>query len=103
MNKNILRLYVAGSSQKTAQVISALTAICEEELRGQYELEIIDVIQHPQLAEDHRIIATPTLIKILPEPMRRVIGDLIDKNSVLIGLDLKAIHNAADAIKLGEQ
>tara|TARA_R110001606_G_scaffold124785_1_gene258277 strand:- start:133 stop:444 length:312 start_codon:yes stop_codon:yes gene_type:complete len=103
VSKKLLRLYVAGSTQKTKQVITTLNAICEVELQGQYELEVIDVIKHPQLAEDQRIIATPTLIKTLPEPMRRVIGDLMDIDSVLIGLDLKAEDNIAEFEKLGEK
>jgi circadian clock protein KaiB len=66
-----------------------LRRICEQELHGQYELEIIDVLKNPQLAEDEKILATPTLIKQLPPPLRRVIGDLSDKEKVLLGLEVR--------------
>ena len=85
----ILKLYVTGSSPRAAVAIANLQRICEQELRGQYELEIIDVLEHPQVAEDHKILATPTLIKQLPPPLRRVIGDLSDKEKVLFGLEVR--------------
>ena len=69
--------------------ISNLKRICEQELEGRYELEIIDVLEYPQLAEDEKILATPTLIKQLPPPLRRVIGDLSDKEKVLFGLEVR--------------
>jgi circadian clock protein KaiB len=69
--------------------IANLKRICEQELGGAYELEIIDVLKDPQLAEDDKILATPTLIKQLPPPLRRVIGDLSDKEKVLLGLELR--------------
>jgi circadian clock protein KaiB len=68
-----------------------LRRICENELQGRYELEIIDVVQHPQVAEDDKILATPTLIKQLPPPLRRVIGDLSDTEKVLMGLDVQPL------------
>ena len=68
--------------------IANLRRICEEELEGRYDLEIIDVLEQPQAAEDARILATPTLIKQLPPPLRRVIGDLSDKDKVLLGLEV---------------
>jgi len=67
-----------------------LRRICEQELAGQYELQIIDVLENPQLAEDEKILATPTLIKQLPPPLRRVIGDLSDTEKVLLGLEVRA-------------
>jgi circadian clock protein KaiB len=70
--------------------ITNLERICQQELAGQYELEIIDVLEHPQRAEDEKILATPTLIKQLPPPLRRVIGDLSDKSKVLLGLEVRA-------------
>jgi circadian clock protein KaiB len=85
----ILRLYVTGSSPKAAAAISNLRRICDEELRGQYDLQIVDVLEHPQAAEDDRVLATPTLIKRLPLPLRRVIGDLSDKHKVLLGLEVR--------------
>jgi circadian clock protein KaiB len=69
--------------------ISNLKRICEQELEGRYDLEIIDVLEYPQLAEDEKILATPTLIKQLPPPLRRVIGDLSDKEKVLFGLEVR--------------
>jgi circadian clock protein KaiB len=84
----LLKLYVAGKSTRTEQAISNLEKICREELAGRYELEIIDVMASPDLAERDRILATPTLIKQLPPPLRRVIGDLSDKEKVLLGLEV---------------
>lgn len=84
----LLRLYVTGKTPRAEQAIANLRRICEEELKGQYELQIIDVLEHPQLADDEKILATPTLIKRLPPPLRRVIGDLSDKEKVLLGLDV---------------
>jgi circadian clock protein KaiB len=81
-----LTLYVTGTSPRAKIAIANLQHICEQELKGQYELEIVDVLEHPQRAEDERILATPTLIKELPPPLRRVIGDLSDKEKVLLGL-----------------
>jgi circadian clock protein KaiB len=72
--------------------IANLRRICEQELQGQYQLEIIDVLENPQAAEDEKILATPTLIKQLPPPLRRVIGDLSDKEKVLLGLEVRPGH-----------
>jgi circadian clock protein KaiB len=88
-NKYLLKLYVTGTSPRTSTAISNLQRICEQELEGRYELEIIDVLEYPQLAEDEKILATPTLIKQLPPPLRRVIGDLSDKEKVLFGLEVR--------------
>ena len=85
----LLKLYVTGSSPRTRQAIENLERICEEELRGRFKLDIVDVLEHPQAAEDDRILATPTLIKQLPPPLRRVIGDLSDREKVLLGLELR--------------
>lgn len=90
-----MRLYVTGSSPRTDLAVANLRRICEQELRGQYQLEIIDVLEKAQLAEDEKILATPTLIKQLPPPLRRVIGDLSDKEKVLLGLEVRP--GAADA------
>jgi circadian clock protein KaiB len=87
--KYLLKLYVTGTSPRAEVAIANLRRICEQELRGQYELEIIDVVEHPQIAEDDKILATPTLIKQLPPPLRRVIGDLSDKDKVLLGLEVR--------------
>jgi circadian clock protein KaiB len=81
-----LTLYVTGTSPRAKIAITNLQRICDQELAGQYKLEIVDVLEHPQRAEDEKILATPTLIKQLPPPLRRVIGDLSDKEKVLLGL-----------------
>jgi len=86
-------LYVAGSSSRTERAIANLRRICDEELGNLYELVIIDVLEHPQLAEDEKILATPTLIKQLPPPLRRVIGDLSDKDKVLFGLEVRPVSD----------
>jgi circadian clock protein KaiB len=85
----LLKLYVTGSSPRAETAVANLRRICEEELRGRYELQIIDVLKEPQLAEDEKILATPTLIKQLPPPLRRVIGDLSDTGKVLLGLEVR--------------
>lgn len=84
----LLRLYVTGQTPRTEKAIANLRQICQDDLHGRYELQIIDVLKNPQLAEDEKILATPTLIKRLPPPLRRVIGDLSDKEKVLLGLDV---------------
>jgi circadian clock protein KaiB len=84
-----LKLYVTGASPRAETAIANLRRICEDELSGEYELEIIDVLEHPEAAENDRILATPTLIKNLPPPLRRVIGDLSDKDKVLLGLEVR--------------
>ncbi len=83
-----LRLFVTGKTPRSEKAIANLRRICEQELQGRYELEVIDVLEKPELAEDEKILATPTLIKRLPPPLRRVIGDLTDKDKVLLGLDV---------------
>jgi circadian clock protein KaiB len=83
-----LKLYVTGNTPRAERAIENLRRMCESELAGRYEIVIIDVLERPQLAEDEKIFATPTLIKQLPLPMRRIIGDLSDTERVLLGLDL---------------
>ena len=90
-NKYILRLYITGTTSRSVLAITNLKKICEEYLEGRYELEVIDLLHHPRLAKDEQIIATPTLIKKLPLPFRRIIGDMSDKEKVLLGLDLKLL------------
>ena len=90
MTKYLLRLFVTGASSRTSTAIANLRRICEQELEGQYDLEIIDVLEFPDLAEDEKILATPTLIKSLPLPLRRVIGDLSDTQKVLLGLEVQS-------------
>jgi circadian clock protein KaiB len=85
----VLRLFVTGTSPRAEIAVANLRRICEQELQGRYELQVIDVLEQPQLAEDEKILATPTLIKQLPPPLRRVIGDLSDKEKVLLGLEVR--------------
>ena len=90
MEKFNLRLYIMGGTPASQRAIENLKGILESEsdIKGSYTLEIIDVLKRPQLAEDEKIMATPALLKVLPEPVRRILGDLSDKQKVLIGLDL---------------
>lgn len=94
--KFILRLYITGMTPRAEKAVSTLRDICSQELRGVYELQVIDILERPQLAEDEKILATPTLIKVLPQPMRRIIGDLSDKEKVLLGLDLHPFPPSGD-------
>jgi circadian clock protein KaiB len=86
--KYILRLYVAGMSPRSIRAIENIQKISEESLMGRYELEVIDVYQQPELAKKEQLLAAPTLIKKLPLPLRRLIGDMSDKERILVGLDL---------------
>jgi circadian clock protein KaiB len=88
-SRYLLKLYVTGSSPRTDRAIGNLRRICETELNGDFALEIIDVLENPEAAEQDRILATPTLIKALPPPLRRVIGDLSDTDKVLLGLEVR--------------
>jgi circadian clock protein KaiB len=85
----VLRLYVTGTTPKSLRAIENIKKICEEHLEGRYELEVIDIYQKPALARGEEIIAVPTLVKKLPLPLRRFIGDLSDTEHVLFGLDVK--------------
>jgi circadian clock protein KaiB len=89
--KYVLRLYVTGMTPRSTQAIARIKAVCEERLQGRYELEVIDIYQQPELAKGEQIIATPTLIKKLPSPLRRIVGDLSNKERVLLGLDLRPV------------
>jgi circadian clock protein KaiB len=86
---NILKLYIAGQSPNSVNAIANIKKICEENLLGCYELEVIDLYQTPQLAQGEQIIAVPTLIKKLPLPLRRIIGDMSNTERVLVGLDIQ--------------
>jgi len=87
--KYVLRLYVAGMTPKSTQAIANVKRICNEHLAGRYELEVIDIYQQPKLGKGEQIIAAPTLIKKLPLPLRRLIGDMSDTERFLVGIDLK--------------
>lgn len=86
----ILRLYTAGATARSTAALHNLRAICEAHLAGRYRIEVVDLTRHPQLARGDQIVAVPTLVRRLPPPMKRIIGDLSSEDSVLVGLDLKA-------------
>jgi circadian clock protein KaiB len=102
MKKYLIKLYVTGQTPRSARAIANLKRICEEELRGAYELIVIDVLERPQLAEDEKILATPTVVKELPKPIHRIIGDLSDTERVLLGLDLRSCDEGRDVRKGGD-
>ena len=87
--KYLLRLYVAGTTPRSLMAVTNIKKICEEHLQGRYDLEVIDIYQQPTLAKGEQIIAAPTLIKKLPLPLRKFIGDMADQERILVGLDLK--------------
>jgi circadian clock protein KaiB len=87
----VLRLYIIGTTPQSMRAVANIRRICEEHLKGRYELEVINLSQRPALAEGEQIIATPTLIKRLPLPLRRFIGDLSQTDRILLGLDLRKI------------
>lgn len=85
----LLRLYVAGQTPRSMSAFANLKTICEEHLQGRYELEIIDLVQNPALASGDQILAVPTLVRRLPTPIKKIIGDLSNRERVLVGLDLR--------------
>ncbi|MBV9521387.1 MAG: circadian clock KaiB family protein [Alphaproteobacteria bacterium] len=85
-----LRLYVAGQTVKSIAALANLKRLCEEHLPGKYEIEVIDLLVNPQLAAGDQILAIPTLVRLLPEPIKHIIGDLSNTERVLVGLDLRA-------------
>jgi len=87
--KYLLRLYITGVTPRSTRAIENIRKICDEHLKGRYDLEVVDIYQQIALARDEQIIAAPTLIKKLPLPLRRIVGDLSDKERVLVGLDLR--------------
>ena len=84
-----LRLYVSGQTPKSIEAFSNLKKICEEHLKGQYSIEVVDLSKNPQLARGDQILARPTLVRRLPPPMKKIIGNLSDKEKVLVGLDIR--------------
>ena len=91
-DKWVLRLYVAGQSPKALTAFANLKKICEEQLKGKYRIEVIDLLTNPQLGNEDQILALPTLVRKLPVPVRKIIGDLSDTERVLVGLDLKPVN-----------
>ncbi|WP_114937909.1 circadian clock KaiB family protein [Mucilaginibacter endophyticus] len=88
-----LRLYVAGKTAKSVTALTNLKKYCEEHLKGQYVIEVIDLLQQPQLAEGDQIFAVPTLVRKVPEPIRKIIGDLSNEEKVLVGLNIRPVKN----------
>ena len=87
-----LRLYIAGQTPKSIAALANLKRLCEEHLNGKYKIEVIDLMANPRLAKEHQIVAIPTLVKKLPQPLRQIIGDLSDKERALVGLQLRQTH-----------
>jgi circadian clock protein KaiB len=90
-NKWMLRLYVAGQTPKAITAYANLKKICEDHLQGSYQIEVIDLLVNPTLAKDDQILALPTLVRKLPEPIKKIIGDLSNTERVLVGLDVRPI------------
>lgn len=90
--KYTLRLFVAGMTSKSQRAIEAVRKLCETELKGRYELEVVDIYQRPELIKEEQVLAAPTLIKKLPLPLRRIIGDMSNTDRVLVALDLRPRH-----------
>jgi circadian clock protein KaiB len=88
-----LRLYVAGQTPKSVMAFANLKRLCEEHLAGEFEIEVIDLIENPRLAKDDQIVAIPTLVRKLPPPIRKIIGDLSDTERTLVGLQLRSYMN----------
>ena len=87
-----LRLYVAGKTPKSVTALTNLKKYCEEYLKGQYKIEVIDLLEKPQLAEGDQILAIPTLVRKVPEPIRKIIGDLSNEEKVLVGLNIRPVN-----------
>jgi circadian clock protein KaiB len=86
----LLRLYIAGQTPRSVAAITNLKKICSEHLGGRYKIEVIDLLKNPALAQDHQILAIPTLVRQVPVPLRKIIGDLSDTEQVLVGLDVRS-------------
>jgi circadian clock protein KaiB len=93
----ILRLFVTGTTTRSQHAIANMRRICEEHLAGRYDLEVIDIYQEPEKTRDLQVLATPTLVKVLPEPLRRIIGDLSDREKVLAGLNLTPVGGGSES------
>jgi circadian clock protein KaiB len=98
MEKTLLKLFITGHTLRSERAVANLRSMFEGKLTGEYELVVIDVLEHPQLAEDEKIIATPTLIKQLPPPLRRIIGDVSDREKVLLGLGLVPLKESTKSV-----
>ena len=96
-DRMLLRLYIAGQTPKSLAAISNLKKICSEYLGGRYKVEVIDLMKNPALAQDHQILAIPTLVRQVPVPLRKIIGDLSNTQQVLVGLDIRSSADGAPA------
>ena len=85
-------MYVAGKTEKSVTALTNLKRYCEEHLKGQYRIEVIDLLEKPQLAEGDQILAIPTLVRKVPEPIRKIIGDLSNEEKVLVGLNIRPVN-----------
>lgn len=90
----VLRLYVTGSNVRSAHAIENMRRICDEFLAGRHELEVVDIYQRPEAAREFQLLAAPTLVKLLPPPVRRIVGDLSDQHKVLVSLEIRSAHEA---------
>ncbi len=97
--KYVLRLYVTGMTPRAQDAIRNIKKICEEELQGRYELEVVDIYQQPELAKKEQILAAPTLIRELPLPLRKLVGDMSDKEKVIVGLEIMPEKNKKEGNK----
>ncbi len=90
----LLKLYVAGQTQKSLAAFANLKRLCETHLKGQYQIEVVDLLVNPKLAKGDQIVAVPSMVRQLPSPVKKIIGDLADEERVLVGLDVKAVRCA---------
>lgn len=95
----VLRLFVTGTTPRSQEAIRNIKKICEEELKGRYDLEVIDVYQQPEMAKEGQILAAPTLIRKLPLPLRKLVGDMSDREKVIIGLEIRPEKNRKEGNK----
>ncbi len=94
----VLRLYIIGTTSQSTRAVANIRKICEEHLEGRYELDVVDISQQPALAKGEQIVAAPTLIKVLPLPLRRFIGDMSQTERILIGLDLSKVRSTSPSV-----
>ena len=94
----VMRLYIIGTTSQSTRAVANIRKICEEHLEGRYELDVVDISQQPALAKGEQIVAAPTLIKVLPLPLRRFIGDMSQTERILIGLDLSKVRSTSPTV-----
>jgi len=89
---NVIRLYVVGNTERSKKAINDLKTLLDSDFKGDYSLDVVNILEKPELADEDKILATPTAVRLLPAPVRKVIGDLSDKEKILLGLDIKKIR-----------